>query len=210
MPATTQPFVWDAFTSITGFPSEHYEISTCAETPVRAAGDLGPAVDVGPPPYPDVDSMRSKVGVVFVATVDEVRPAFTATAINLPAEYLAATGLRSGVDIAVPWTPTTMTVDTLVWGEADATVAMGELGCFAQGATAAVTPGATLLVLAEQIEPGYGPFTMFGGTHLIVDWFAVDESLHLTPRVGVTGTPPSAPFLSGLELSEALILLDGA
>jgi hypothetical protein len=107
--------------------------------------------------------------------------------INVPEEYFAATGLRSEADLAWPTTPTEMTVDEMVWGDADATAVVADLGCYREGATASLTPGSTLLVLAERVDPWFGPFALFGGTHRYIDWYEVDQTHHLTPRVGFLG-----------------------
>jgi hypothetical protein len=51
---------------------------------------------------------------------------------------------------------------------------LDESGCYVEGDFASLTPGATLLVLAQAIDPQYGPYPHFGGTHHIIDWFAID------------------------------------
>ena len=51
-----------------------------------------------------------------MGTVEDVMPAFTWSASNLPDEYLEATGLGVSEDLAWSYTPTVMTVDQLVLG----------------------------------------------------------------------------------------------
>jgi hypothetical protein len=212
-PSTSQPFVWDVATDLLSFPSQHYERSECTgDFGVLEAGDAlefghltGPFV----PAYPDLEHLRSGVSTVFLATVDHVLPSFMAKPINLPEEYKEATGAATGLELASEWTPTVMSVDTLFWGDADDVVVLGEFGCYAEGAIASLTPGSTLIVLAEPVDPRFGPYALFGGTHRIVDWLAVDQSHRLTPRAGALGWPTSAPFLEGLELTDAVTLLNG-
>jgi hypothetical protein len=209
--ATRASFVWDVTTDIAGFPVEHYELSPCDEDRfVRETGDVGPTMDVmGEPAFPDVEALRRGVSTVLVATVSSVGIAFTVTPINLPDSYKTATGLTSPAAISWTWTPTQMSVDRVVWGDSGSTAIMGELGCYAPGATGALTPGTKLVVLAEPVDAAFGPYALFDGTHRIVDWFSVDASQRLHPRVGPLGLPSSAPFLVGLALDEVLVVLGG-
>ena len=206
MPSTSVPFVWDGSDGF--FPADHWELTSCPEaSPVHQPGDALSIVSWSQSwEYQDAAELRGNVGTVFVATVDQVRPAVTTTPINLPAEFFASTGVQSEAELAVSMTPTEMIVDDVVWGDADTTAVVGEFGCHAEGAIASLTPGAKLLVLAERVDPRFGPFVLFGGTHRFVDWYGVDDTNHLTPRIGF-GLPPLAPFLVGMELSEAVTLL---
>jgi hypothetical protein len=210
-PPTTLPFVWDSYANIAQFPAEHYSFSDCPNhDTVLASGAMVGIADLSPGPlYPDVAALGREVDTIFVGTVEDVMPAFTWSASNLPDEYLEATGLGVSEDLAWSYTPTVMTVDQLVWGETDKHVVLDESGCYVEGDFASLTPGATLLVLAQAIDPQYGPYPHFGGTHHIIDWFAIDASQRLTPRVGFLGLPPLAPFLDGLELDKAVSLLAG-
>lgn len=205
-PVTSLPeFVFTAETSTGLLPPEYYEFSSCEPTAAaRQAGDVHPSVDVGPIAVNNATELLAQADTIFVGTVLETNPPVFVTPVNLPSSYLAVTGLLSGEDVAWGVTPTVLAVDQVLAGAPGPTVTTSELGCFAEGSLPVLQPGARILMLANTVDPRFGPYSFFGGTHSIVDWFEVDTSEQLVPRSSLLGLPSHAPFFEGVSLGDAI------
>ena len=206
---TTLPeFVFTAETSVGLLPPEHYEVAPCEQTATgRQAGEVHPDISYSGSHIDTVGELINEIDTAFVGTVVEPLPSMLITPVNLPSNYLEATGMTSGADMTWGLTPTVLSVDQLVMGTPDSTVVTSELGCFATDSIALLRPGTRILMLANTVDSRLGPSSFYDGTHSAFEWFEVEDSDRLLPRYSLLGLPSEASFFEGMTLNDAVAQL---
>jgi hypothetical protein len=186
-----------------------YSATACKPSTVRTTP--GPLVDYVVEEL-SIDEIVARAPDIVRARVIEVGVARNLTPIDVPEEYLQATGAPSAEELATDSTPITVEVVDTVQGPAPvgASVTVAVSGCWSPNSTALTTVGADVLLFAVPPVAGSGVDEALGSRLRLFDWQEVTEQGVLAKGASAISIPGEFSALEGLSVDDAIRALRDA
>lgn len=185
-------------------PTAMYSVERC-ESVLRSAPVMDPLSDFSDVEY-SVEEIADRADIVVHGAVQTVSDPVLIVPAGVPDGFLSATGATSPDQIAFGATSVAISVlesdpPDLV-GPTETTGLL--LGCIAESALAATSPGREVLILADVPDPGRGALGITDSEVRVLGWLEVSPKGLLRAHPTTSGTPNPFRALDGMTPPEAM------